>query len=314
MDPIIFNYKRFYNWYYNNRNNKKFFEQGTKDANYENYSFENGIRKINKPNRIFKYFTTTYKDLNILNQNDNSTYIRLKHLYINFNPPEEKIFFIFPRRDINGRLWGDHYSFIRDSQNRNLILFHRTNVIPNPNNSTFKTGSHDHVFCPIIDDTEIFYSIIDKNYDIKNLMCDESNTFEDVFKNSVEQNIITDIITFPWNNNINPDDCYECPLPPIIGGGSALHSYKSKKYKIHIGKQGGKYIIVNKKKIYIKNQSGKNNSSNSIDVIAIKDPVKTNKLWYTMSWISKDGQFNKINKSSEELSGLSLKQYVKTLK
>jgi len=38
----------------------------------------------------------------------------------------------------------------------------------------------------------------------------------------------------------------------FLGGSRITHSYKGKNYKIRIGKQGGKYIIVNKKKIYIK--------------------------------------------------------------
>jgi hypothetical protein len=41
----------------------------------------------------------------------------------------------------------------------------------------------------------------------------------------------------------------------FLGGSRITHSYKSKNYKIRIGKQGGKYIIVNKKKIYIKNNN-----------------------------------------------------------
>ena len=39
---------------------------------------------------------------------------------------------------------------------------------------------------------------------------------------------------------------------PNSGGGSQYIMTKKGKRKIHIGKRGGKYYIMNKKKIYIK--------------------------------------------------------------
>lgn len=52
---------------------------------------------------------------------------------------------------------------------------------------------------------------------------------------------------------------------------------------------------------------------NSIDIIAINDSIIKTKWWYTINWISKNGSFNKINRSSDELNGLSLEKYIKTL-
>ena len=94
---------------------------------------------------------------------------------------------------------------------------------------------------------------------------------------------------YPWQDtNINPN--------PIKGGNKLLEKYlyNGKKYNINIGKKGGKYI---------KQKGGNYNDElyNSIDVIAIQDPKINNLWWYTISWISKDGVFNTINKSSEEL-------------
>jgi hypothetical protein len=234
------------------------------------------------------------------------------------------LLFIFPRKDKDGRIWGDHYTFVRWNLNPNFIAFHRTDVIPNINNR--QQGDHKRTFCYIRDNSIIHFDNSINNYNIKNILCDvNNNTLYDKFPDFIEQDIITDIITFPWNHFINPKwyitSQYKNitsvpnapPSSPISPGGSSLYLYKGKKHKIYIGKLGGKYIIVNKNKIYIKKQVNKNRlNDKSVDVIAIKDPIKTKIWWYTISWISKDGIFHKINRSSEELNG-SLENYVKTL-
>ena len=42
----------------------------------------------------------------------------------------------------------------------------------------------------------------------------------------------------------------EC-MPAAQGGGKAKYTFKGKQYKVHVGKRGGKYIVVNREKKYI---------------------------------------------------------------
>jgi hypothetical protein len=199
------------------------------------------------------------------------------------------------------------------------VVFHRSDVLPNLHDNNTLYGINNHKFCSFKDDSIIHFNNITNKYDIENILCSDYNpivSFGVVFTNHIdptELDILRDIITYPWDYRINryAGVIREAPLAPPSSpvGGNFLCSYKGKKYKIHTGEKNGKYIIVNKKKIYIKNHL----KDNSINVIAIKDPINKSKWWYTISWISKNGQFNKINKSSEELGDLSLKQYVKNL-
>ena len=55
------------------------------------------------------------------------------------------------------------------------------------------------------------------------------------FEHEKDLEIIEDILTRPWR---------------VLVGGST-HIYKGKTYKVHIGKRGGRYIIVKKIKKYI---------------------------------------------------------------
>lgn len=208
---------------------------------------------------------------------------------------------------------GDHYTFLKDG---NQIVFHRSDVLPNSNNyNNTSHGRNNHTFCSFEDNSVI--QLINDIYNIENIKCLNKNKpiclLNSIFSNIIELDILRDIMTYPWNSKINKyanmirEATPVPPSSPITQGGNNVYLYNDKKYKINIGKKCGKYIIVNNKKKYIKKQS------NSIDVISIKDPINAKIWWYTITWQLKNGKFNKINRSSKEMNGLSLKKYIKTL-
>lgn len=320
MDDIIFNYDIFYNWYYSKYTFEDIFGPSVINNRMVRYfSFANGNRDM-IDGKDFIYLSNKYGiDLQQLNKNFTTRpYNRLNRMFVSINNSNKRIYFVFPREDINvnsegqRRIWGDHYTFLKDG---NQIIFHRSDVSPNLNNTL--NGKNDHTFCIFNDGIVISFN--NGKYNIENIICKDrySNLFNpinSIFTKTIELEILRDIITYPWDYRINRYATtirMPPPVPPSSPvGGNILHFYNGKKYKVRIGKQGGRYIIVNNKKKYIKNQASNNNA---IDVIAIKDPIKPKIWWYTISWISKDGIFHKINRSSEELNCLSLDNYIKIL-
>jgi hypothetical protein len=259
-----FNYDFFLNWYKTNSDyNNNIFDSTNSITKYYNFSSEKQRNIFQNPRKFLDLSKFLYQNYG-LNEIDNifksSTrpYNRLNDVYLSIY--DKKIYVIFPRQDLNKnseghtRIWGDHFTFLKDRNNN--INFHRTTVEPRTNNNNTKIGDNKHEYCLFQNNTIIPF--INNKYDIENIICLDHIKLtpicllNSVFINPVEIEIIRFIITYPWDIRINAYSNSIASLllyPRFIGGN---HLYKNKKYKIHIGKQGGKYIIVNKKKLYIK--------------------------------------------------------------
>ena len=272
MDDITFNFDTFYDWYDINLKNASIFLNG---VNIEYYKFEpNGSRsRMINAFKEFKYMNDKYGEkLNELN--DSPKYERFKKIYVNRITNSQWIIFAFPRRDkLNGRIWGDHYSFVRNNRNPYEIAFHRTDIIPDERNDN--RGKNNHTDCYIKDNTLIKYE--DGNYNIESITCEGYQSLtklQNVFPKETEQNIIRDIITYPWNKNINQKFIQ-------YAGGSI-----SKKKHIKTVKNNKEYI----------------------EVIAIKDD---DKWWYTITWNTDINKTHKFCVSSDTVPGNNNSQKIK---
>lgn len=113
MDDIIFNYDSFINWYKLNQYYDDIFGPGLINGNIiEYFSFSQGIRDMIRYPRDFIYLSDKYgKYLSSLNSNIlTRPYNRLNRFFVSISG--NKIYFVFPRRDVNinsenrQRIWG----------------------------------------------------------------------------------------------------------------------------------------------------------------------------------------------------------------
>ena len=117
----------------------------------------------------------------------------------------------------------------------------------------------------------------DGNYNIESITCEGYQSLtklQNVFPKETEQNIIRDIITYPWNKNINQKFIQ-------YAGGSI-----SKKKHIKTVKNNKEYI----------------------EVIAIKDD---DKWWYTITWNTDINKTHKFCVSSDTVPGNNNSQKIK---
>jgi hypothetical protein len=124
MNDIIFNYDFFINWYKSNQYYDDIFGPGLYNNNIiEYFSFSQGKRDMIQYPKNFIYLSNKYGPyLSGLNSNFTTRlYNRLNKFYISIKG--NKIYFVFPRQDINinsdnhRRIWGDHYTFLKDVNN-----------------------------------------------------------------------------------------------------------------------------------------------------------------------------------------------------
>lgn len=267
---INFDYDFFLKWYQTNSDyNTNIFGKIDNISQYFNYSsskqraiFQNPRKFIDLSNFLLvKYGTILTSEINNIFGPSSRPYKRFQEVFLSVN--DKRVYIVFPRQDQYAnstghvRIWGDHFTILKDRNNN--INFHRTRVEPRNNNNNTLIGDNIHTYCLFRNNTVIPFDNINGAYNIENILCLDYNQqipMSLVFINPIEIDIIRFIITYPWDIGINnyAGKIASISLYPqrFIGGNDSIYSYKGKQYKIHIGKKGGKYIIVNKKKIYIK--------------------------------------------------------------
>jgi hypothetical protein len=202
MADIKFNYDIFYNWYDKSFNDSTIF---TNDINIDYFKFDTNGQLSRRLNafKAFNFLTLKYS-LYLNNLSKNSSHNRIPKIYINKMTTSKWLLFVFPRIDSSGRIWGDHYSFVRNLNDPSTIAFHRTDIVPNVSNQRY--GRSDHTDCYFQDNLDIKY--INNSYDVNSIVCEKYTNLiklKDVFPIETELNLIADLILYPWISNLHTE-------------------------------------------------------------------------------------------------------------
>jgi hypothetical protein len=188
----------------------------------------------------------------------NSVHPLLKHVLISF---ENQVYTYFNIPiEVNGILYGNHFSIGLKDRNvrtgRQLIDIHYTTQDPATQQS-FKEETKCWIYDGKLINTDNLateFCEVPRNKRFSNVY---NNAFIDYIivilatpfiSNSTDREEIENIATrlnAIDSSTVNP------PPSPVIGGKKHF-TYKGKRYLVRIGKRGGKYILVNDTKVYIK--------------------------------------------------------------
>jgi hypothetical protein len=213
---LIFDFGQFYN-FYTDVNNKMIFTD-------------------TRTNRPLVYFYTrdvkTYAFIDV-GKAMSTQYITSYGIKVFITKHGNGLLFSIPKL-INGRFWDFHYHVglnvafkdLNDNVTKHMIFFHKTIQIPSKNEKEQKR-------CYFQDQLTIT--------DVRNIVCKNNKQSKTMsqnfpFDHVKDIEIISDILTRPWTR---------------VQTGGLTHAYEGKRYTIHIGKKGGRYILVKNRKKYV---------------------------------------------------------------